>query len=379
MPRRPADTGEARALLAEISSDAAPPVFTGSVPEELPASVRGEVAGEERVLVSAGRLDGIREYRPRDLTVTVGAGTRMTDLRDRLREEGQWLPISRSGLSRSAGGLVAAVPPSPYAGEYGPVRRQVLAVRVVTHAGESLDWGRAVMKNVAGYDMPRLVCGSRGRLGLVTRVTFRVWPLPEERRRIELHGGPREDTPGPLDATADVDAGQDWRPEAETWSWSAGGRETPPLVVELAGSAASVEARSERLERWADSRGLVLERGSDEDRFPGRPELRVPCLRFRVGRGYVGDVAAALRETAAARWITAHPRRGVVTAHVDDGDAAVSAATAAAPDASVGVARGGPGLHERAEALRAPDRVELERRVVSALDGRERSWIGDFV
>ncbi len=382
---RPADAREAASRLSEHSDERRPPLLTGSPPDELPAFVREAVADEDRSLISTDRLGGVREYRPDDLTVTVGAGTRMVELRNRLREEDQWIPLSAAGLSRSAGGLVAAVPPSPYAGEYGPVRRQVLAVRVVTHEGERLDWGRAVVKNVAGYDMPRLVCGSRGRLGLVTRVTFRVWPLPAVRRRFALRPefGSGE-APELAGATVDVDASRDWRPEAETWRWSSGARETPPLVVELSGSAASVDARRQRLERWASARGLRLDRRSPEDAGDAPPTpacRRSPCLRFHVGPGYVGGVVTALRETAGAEEIVAHPREGVVTAHLAAGadGGAVAAGRGAAPEAGVEVARGGSDLHERVASLRDGGRRELESRVVTALGGRERSWAGDFI
>lgn len=385
---RPADAGEAASLLSELSADGPPPLFTGSPADDPPDVVREAAADGEHALVSTGGLGEIREYRPEDLTVTVGAGVRMSDLRERLREEGQWIPLSARGPGRSAGGLVAAAPPTPYAGEYGPVRRQVLAVRVVTHGGKRLDWGRAVVKNVAGYDMPRLVCGSRGRLGLVTRVTFRVWPVPEVRRRFELRPGSGSgEAPGlSAGATVGVDAEGDWRPEAETWRWSAGGGRPPSLAVEISGSAASVDARRERLERWASARRPRLDlgpAGNADGATPSRPSRRRPCLRFRVGPGYVADVAAALRESPGVEEIVAHPRQGVVTVRLedpgDDGDAVLSAGTAAAPDVSVEVARGGGGLHERAGALRNPDRVELERRVVTALGGRERPWAGDFV
>lgn len=383
---RPSDTGAAASLISELSADGPPPLFTGSSAGDLPEFVREAVEDDGRPVVSTGELDGILDYRPEDLTVTVGAGLRMSGLRERLREEGQWIPLSGPGLRRSAGGLVAAVPPTPYAGEYGPVRRQVLAVRVVSHEGERLDWGRAVVKNVAGYDMPRLVCGSRGRLGLVTRVTFRVWPLPEVRRRFELRPGAGSgDTAELAGATVGVDASRDWQPEAEAWRWSADAGETPVLAVELSGSSASVDARRERLERWTATRDLRLDRGPVErgaEGAPPHPARRRPCLRFRVGPGYVGHVVTALRETPATEEIVAHPREGVVTARLapgSDGDAVVAAGNAAAPDVGVEVARGGPGLHQRAASLRDTGRVELERRVVTALGGRDRTWAGDFV
>ena len=384
--RRPADAGEAALLLSELSAGGPPPLFTGSTPDDPAEFLPATADVDDHTLVSAERLGGILDYRPDDLTVTVGGGARMPEVRERLREEDQWIPLSTRGLSRSAGGLVAGVPPTPYAGEYGPVRRQVLAVRIVTHEGERLDWGRAVVKNVAGYDMPRLVCGSRGRLGLVTRVTFRVWPLPAVRRRIELRpGSGLEDSPGLAAASVGVEADADWRPEAETWRWTSAARQTPPLVVELSGSAASVEARRERLERWASDRGLALDErpvADTEEATRSPPSRRRPCLRFRVEPGYVADVADSLRHATGVEEIVVHPREGVVTARLvagGGGEDAVSAGIAAAAHAGVEVARGGPGLHERAESLRDDRRLELERRVLAALGGRRRSWAADFV
>lgn len=385
----PADADEAARLLAAGDPS---PVLTGSLPSRPPDFVLEGLASEGRALLSAEEMEGILDYRPADLTVAVGAGTRMRRLQDALAERGQWLPVSRAGLRRSAGGLVSAAPPTPYADEYGPVRRQVLALGLVSFEGERLNWGRAVMKNVAGYDLPRLACGSRGRLGLVTRVVFRVWPRPAERRRYELDARGDTDAAGgaAVGATTGVDAGEDWRPAAETWSWTAGGQEAVPLVVELAGSEASVEAREQRLLRWAEGRGLDVRRrdarpgplpaGGRESSGPDPP--RPAALRFRVAPGYVADVVAALRRADGVRRLTAQPRRGRVTA-VLPGDAeetdALDAGAASAPDAAVEVARGRPPLHRRAEARRAAERVELEGRVLDALGGRPRAWAGDYV
>lgn len=384
---RPADADDAGALLP---ADGPPPVVTGSLPDELPDFVRASLASEGRALLSTERLGGVEEYRPEDLTVTVGPGTRMATLQESLGAHGQWIPVSSSGLRRSAGGVVAAAPPSPYAGEYGPLRRQVLAVSVLTYDGERLDWGRAVVKNVAGYDMPRLVCGSRARLGLVLGVTFRVWPLPEARRRFEVRpvtdrAGAKRELAG---ATVGVDADEDWRPTAESWSWSAAEEETPPLVVELAGSPASVRAREERLARWAEAGGLTAqprpseEDGDEKERLGREASSRPVCLRFRVDPGYVADVTAALRATEGTERLVAHPREGLITAHVaaaGDPRGVAAAGVGTAPDARVAVERGRPGLHERVEGFRESGRTDLERRVVEALGGRGRPWTADFV
>ena len=380
---RPVDEEEAAALLPELAADGPPPALTGSLPDELPDFVRAGLGREGRAVLSTERMAAVLDYRPEDLTVTVGSGARMSDVRDRLREDGQWIPLSARDLRRSAGGLVAAAPPTPYAAEYGPLRRQVLAVRIVSFAGERLAWGRGVVKDVAGFDMPRLTCGSRGRLGLVTRVTFRVWPLPDTRRGFALRADDAAHGTGvdPLTATVGVDADEDWRPEAETWRWAAGGDESPPLVVELAGSSASVDARRERLARWAEERGLRMGSAPSRGREPGAP-ARPTCLRFRMHPRYVGDAIDSLRGAAGTRRLTAHPREGLVTARLatdHDGAAAVESALRVAPGAAVEVARGRPELHERARGRRDPDRVELERRVLDALDGRRRAWAGDYV
>lgn len=389
--RRPDDLeAAARALRA---AGRPPPLLTGSAPADrsaLPGPVRRALGEGNRVLLSTDRLSGIEEYRPEDLTVVVGAGTRVETLQERLRAEGQWLPLTGDALARSVGGLVAAAPATPYEAEFGPVRRQVLAVRTVSHGGERLDWGRGVVKDVAGYDLPRLVCGSRGRLGLLVRLTLRVWPLPRERRRYAVRDP--EDAAATVSTTVGVDAEKDWRPAAETWRWRADGQDDPPLVVEIAGSGAAVDARGRRLRRWCGKQGLELrERPAEHpvDPPPPRPAAerrggtaRPSALRFRVHPRYVGRTVAALRASGVASRIAAYPREGVIGAAlrpVDRPSRALEAAADTAPDAATTVVRGRPPLHEAAEARRDGTRVAVERRVVEALGGRERAWAADFV
>lgn len=375
---RPADAGEAARLLS--GADVAP-VLTGSLPSDLRDPVRAALIDEGRPVLSAERMADVEEYRPGDLTVVVGAGIRIADLQDRLRDEGQWLPLPASARDRSAGGLVAAAPASPYAPVYGPVRRQVLAVTVVSFDGERLDWGRAVMKDVAGYDLAGLACGSRARLGLITRVAFRLWPLPAEERRFELR---RPDDAGDAvtDVTVGVDAARDWRPAAESWTWSAGSQEEPPLAVELSGSGPSVEAREERLRDWARAEDLVVERVPDagERRGPAG-DAALASLRFRGEPRYLAGAAAALRTSGAAERITAHPREGtlLVRARPEASTTALDETAGAFPDPSVAVDRGPAELHARAAGSRDGARAELERRVLDALGGRPRHWTGDYV
>lgn len=384
----PADADEAARILSEAE---VAPALTGSLPTDPPRAVRESLAEEGRPVVSAERLTGLESYRPEDLTVTVGAGTRAPDLQARLRQERQWLPLPPSALSRSVGGLVAAAPATPYAPRFGPVRRQVLAVTVVTFDGESLEWGRAVMKDVAGYDMAGLVCGSRGRLGLVARVSFRVWPHPEVTRLYALRGPADDGGPAALaGVTAGVDGDRDWEPSAETWSWTPGGPERPPLLVELGGSGPSVEAREERLRAWAREEGLEVERSAEStpaddpayDPAAGAEPGTAATLRFSVDPGYVAEAADAVVSSGAADRIVAHPRAGVLRVRCRRGSTGVDALEAGlrgVPSASVAVERGPRELHARADGRRQARRVELEGRVLDALGGRPRHWTGDFL
>lgn len=386
--RRAGDVDDAARVLR---SSGRAPLLTGSAPSdpsELPRRARRALEESGRDLLSTERLAGIDAYRPEDLTVVVGTGTRVESLQRRLRAEGQWLPLPGSALDRSVGGLVASAPTTPYAAEYGPVRRQVLAVRTVSYDGELYRWGRGVVKDVAGYDLPRLACGSRGRLGLLARVTFRVWPLPRERRRYAVRdpdGGS-----SPVSVTVGVDAGEDWRPAAEAWSWRPDGDDRPPLVVELAGAGAAVEARERRLLGWAAERGLeVRERTLEEPPSPipprrrsgGEAAPRPPGLRFRVHPRYVGRTVAALRRSGDPSRIVAYPREGVVRADGGGGRAldVLEAGAEAAPGAAALVERGQPDLHEAADARRDDGRVAVEGRVIEALGGRRRAWAADYV
>jgi len=130
--------------------------------------------------LSTSALSGVLSYDPTELVVHVGAGTRLIDLEKVLREAGQSLPFEPPGFGDSAtvGGVVAAGlsgPRRPYAGS---VRDYVLGAGLINGHAEHLAFGGQVMKNVAGYDVSRLVTGSLGVLGLITDVSLKVLPVP---------------------------------------------------------------------------------------------------------------------------------------------------------------------------------------------------------
>ena len=130
--------------------------------------------------LSTAGLAQITEYSPPDLVVTAQAGVTLAQLQAALAAQGQCLPldIARPG-TQTVGGMVAARADSLRRFAFGSVRDLLLGVTVINARGEEVKGGGKVVKNVAGYDLPKLYCGSFGTLGLIAEATFKVAPLPE--------------------------------------------------------------------------------------------------------------------------------------------------------------------------------------------------------
>jgi glycolate oxidase FAD binding subunit len=118
---------------------------------------------------------GIVAYTPGDLTITVRAGTTLGDIAAALDEHRQWLALDpEGGPDVSIGATVATSSYGPAAALYGTPRDQLLGMTVVTGRGEIVRPGGRVVKNVAGFDLTRLMTGAWGSLGVITQVTLRV-------------------------------------------------------------------------------------------------------------------------------------------------------------------------------------------------------------
>lgn len=197
-------------------------------------------------LLDTRGLTGVIDYAPSELVVTVAAGTPLHELEALLATQGQCLPFEPPHFAWSAGhsaatvgGMVASGLAGPARATVGSVRDYVLGVKLINGKGEWLTFGGQVMKNVAGYDVSRLMAGAMGTLGLITEVSLKVLPLaPAEATLVfpmaqanaleQLHrwGG----QPLPLNASCwvhDASAGQP-------------GRDL--LFVRLRGAVAAVEA-----------------------------------------------------------------------------------------------------------------------------------------
>lgn len=136
--------------------------------------------------LETGGYSGIVEYQPRELTVTARAGTLLSEIEVLLAENNQMLPFEppHFGANATLGGCLAAGlsgPRRPYA---GAVRDAVLGVHLLDGRGQHLKFGGRVIKNVAGYDVSRLLAGSLGTLGVICEASFKVLPRPECERTL---------------------------------------------------------------------------------------------------------------------------------------------------------------------------------------------------
>ncbi len=211
----------------------------------------GDYEGES---LSTLGLAGIVSYEPTELVVTVRAGMPLSELEAALDEKGQCLPFepphfsdtSGAGRRATVGGMVAAGLSGPSRASVGAVRDYVLGAQLLNGRGERLTFGGTVMKNVAGYDVARLLAGSLGVLGVLVEVSLKVLPKAsaeatlkfeltqaEALQRLNEWGG----QPLPLNASC-------WVQEASSGN-VAGGAGT--LYLRLRGAVAAVDAACKRL------------------------------------------------------------------------------------------------------------------------------------
>jgi len=159
------------------------------------AAVQAGPEQSEPLVLSTARLNRILNYSPEDFTVTVQAGTPLVVLQQELAHHRQWLALDwpwGSGpdgrASGSVGGLVARGLAGGYRQRYLGLRDQLLGIELLRADGVLARGGGRVVKNVAGYDLMRLLCGSWGSLALITAVTLRTQPLPALRCGLLVQG-----------------------------------------------------------------------------------------------------------------------------------------------------------------------------------------------
>jgi glycolate oxidase FAD binding subunit len=132
-------------------------------------------------------LDRVADFQPRDMTITAQSGITIARLQALLAAENLRLPIDvPQGDRATLGGIVATNPSGPRRYGCGTLRDYVIGISAVNDEGREFKAGGRVVKNVAGYDLCKLLIGSLGTLGIITQVTLKLRPLPEEQALISL-------------------------------------------------------------------------------------------------------------------------------------------------------------------------------------------------
>jgi glycolate oxidase FAD binding subunit len=364
----PADAAECAQILAEAARDRRTVRVIGSGTK----SYIGDVAQTD-IEIGTSRLAGVIDHEPADLTVTVGAGMRVTDLALVLERAGQFLPLDPPhGAEATIGGVIAANSNGFWRARYGAVRDLLIGTRIALADGTVARAGGRVVKNVAGYDLDKLLVGSFGTLGVIVEATLKVLPVPPTSDGLVARFARSSDAFAAADTVvrgaSRVEACVIERSEGTAWRLAVQARGNAPTV-----SRAIEDARREAAGRHGETREL----GDALDRLRELPARATDGALVRVSLPLAASPAFA--ETAALLGsldaLVADAASGVVRVHLlGDDDAVVRDAEALLVAARV---VGGAGrIERRAEHLRArlstwptrPNGDFLMRRIKEAFD-----------
>lgn len=213
--------------------------------------------GAEFVRISTAKLSGIIDYEPSEFTFTALAGTPLKTIAAELSQRGQYLPFDPPLAEAGAtlGGTVAAGLSGPGRFRFGGLRDFILGVRFVDGEGRLLRLGGRVVKNAAGFDVPKFFVGSAGRFGVLAEITFKVFPRPLATRTLRLEA-------------KDIAAKARILMEAARTRWELDALDAsldePAVFARLAGPPAALDAlTAEILKRWP---GVALAAG-EADQF----------------------------------------------------------------------------------------------------------------
>lgn len=306
-------------VAAPTSIEEASWLLAGLEPDQ-PVRIVGEGTNQEPVvpgsleLRTAG-LDWI-DARVDDLTVAVGAGVRLSELNAVLAEARLRIALDPVA-DGTVGAMVATSAHGAMVWRYGGVRDLVIGATLVLADGTVAHSGGHVIKNVAGYDLAKLVCGARGRIALVGEVVLRAHPRPQAERGVLVASGPAE-----LRTLLEVALAERVEPVAIDWLAA-----PAEALVVFEGTERGVEAQSARLERALRAHGIAateLDAARLDAERTARAAFRVPrdgvVLRLA---GRASRMLAWLERTTAPPGISlaSYPGAGLVDVVADPGGA----------------------------------------------------------
>lgn len=273
------------------------------------------------VLVRLDRLDRVLDHQAADMTVTVEAGCPLARLQETLAAAGQWLPLDPPAPARTTvGGLLAANLSGPLRASQGTARDLLLGLAVVGDGGALVRGGGRVVKNVAGYDLPKLHVGALGSLGVIVEATFKLRPRPECESAVVVACRTAAQAG---DVALAVRDGFDplWLEVAGAGAVPEGPGDRAAVVAGVGGIAAEVEHGCAIVRRAADAAGChasevrdgaaLRARLADFDVEPAAALLRAATLPDDVG-AVLETVAAEASLAGATIRTLAHAANGVV-------------------------------------------------------------------
>jgi len=344
---RPTTIEELAKIIADAAASRSKLELRGS------GSKAGIGAPRQADIVEMTGFTGILDYDPAELVLTVGAGTPLTEIESAIAKQGQMLAFEPSGEGATIGGIVAAGVSGSRRLSRGPVRDHLLGFKAVSGRGEAFTGGAKVFKNVTGYDLPKVMVGSWGRLAAMTEVTVKVLPRPPEALTLAAEGLPTSDAVAlmckAMGSQADV---------------AAAAHTKDVTAIRLEGFGPSIEARRKLLEGFARMRPMTADEAETfwatlRDPLPDEPVLwRVNLAPSRAAEFVAGQKGPWRMDWGGSLiWVGSDDAAGLRQAAQPLGGHAF---LARAPEA---FRQAVPTLHPQADGVAA-----LEQRVRAAFD-----------